>query len=126
VSFRRQALLLAAISVALYANTVRNGYVLDDGIVIQSNRFVERGLAGIPDILTRDAFYSHYAQMGVSEDQLSGGRYRPLSIVTFAVEQSLVGDHASERRRLHLLDEKTIALRHGVALARQLDPPPIH
>jgi hypothetical protein len=103
VSFRRQALLLAAIAVALYANTVGNGYALDDGIVIQSNRFVERGLAGIPDILTRDAFHSHYAQMGVDEDQLSGGRYRPLSIVTFAIEQTLVGDNAGERHLVNVL-----------------------
>ena len=103
MSFRRQALLLAAIAVALYANTVWNGYALDDGIVIQSNEFVERGLAGILDILGNDAFHSHYVQMGVDEDQLSGGRYRPLSIVTFAVEQALVGDHAGERHLVNVL-----------------------
>lgn len=89
-SFTIQALFIALLAIVLYANTFNNGYALDDTAVIVSNEFVHQGFAGIPDILTKDVYYSYYNQLG-SSDQLKGGRYRPLSVVSFAVEQQLFG-----------------------------------
>ncbi|HWR96847.1 MAG TPA: tetratricopeptide repeat protein [Candidatus Methanoperedens sp.] len=91
--FRRRwapYVVLAVAAATLYANTLRHGYALDDGIVINRNRHVLAGLGGIPAILGSDSYQSYYEQMaGLS--RLPGGRYRPLSLVSFALEQELVG-----------------------------------
>lgn len=85
------ALILVILGFLFYGNSMKNEYALDDGIVIAQNQYVQRGFDGIDSILTRDAYDSFYKQMG-STQQLSGGRYRPLSIVTFAIEQGLFTD----------------------------------
>ena len=89
-SFRFQALFIAILSLVFYSNTISNEYALDDTAVILKNEYVYQGFAGIPSILTKDAFDSYYKQFKTS-NQLSGGRYRPLSIVTFAIEQQFMG-----------------------------------
>lgn len=89
-SFKIQALILVILGFILYSNSFTNEYALDDGIVIQKNDYVQRGVRGIPKILTTDAYDSFYRQMHAKQ-QLSGGRYRPLSVVTFAIEQELFG-----------------------------------
>lgn len=88
--FKVQAIVVAVLSILLYANTFRHEYALDDTIVIAKNEYVYEGFAGIGSILTKDAFDSYYKQFN-SSNQLSGGRYRPLSIVTFAIEQQFLG-----------------------------------
>src|SRR5204863_2298118 len=94
LDLKTQCLVLAGLGLILYANTFTNLYAFDDGIVIQKNQSVQEGLAGIPKIFASDVYASFYAQMGV-EQQLSGGRYRPLSIATFALEQQLFGSKKS-------------------------------
>lgn len=91
--FKKQALILVFIGFVFYANSFWNEYALDDGIVIQKNDHVQDGFRGIPKILSTDAYESFYRQMGAKQ-QLSGGRYRPLSVVTFAIEQQLFGSSA--------------------------------
>jgi hypothetical protein len=81
--------ILAIIGIGFYFNTINNEFALDDGIIIHQNEFVMKGTKGTKDILTHDAYYSFYRQMN-AEDQLAGGRYRPLSVVSFAVEQSFI------------------------------------
>jgi hypothetical protein len=84
-NFWIEACLLTVIGLALYFNTFFNEYALDDRRVIIQNDFVRKGFAGIKDILLNDTYASYHKQMG-SLQQLSGGRYRPLSIITFAIE----------------------------------------
>lgn len=91
--FKTQALILIVIGFIFYSNSFFNEYALDDGIVIQKNDYVQQGFRGIPKILSTDAYDSFYRQMGAKQ-QLSGGRYRPLSVVTFAIEQQLFGSNA--------------------------------
>ncbi|HLP21945.1 MAG TPA: tetratricopeptide repeat protein [Chitinophagales bacterium] len=77
-------------------NTLSNQYALDDEMVIAKNMALQQGLAGIPKILTTDAYQSYLDLMGANSP-LTGGRYRPLSIVSFAIEQQLFGDaHGTE------------------------------
>lgn len=92
-SFKMQALILAFIGFVFYANSFKNEYALDDGIVIQNNDYVQEGFRGIPKIMSTDAYESFYRHMGAKQ-QLSGGRYRPLSVVTFAIEQQIFGSNA--------------------------------
>ena len=91
--FKKQALILVFIGFVFYSNSFWNEYALDDGIVIQKNDHVQDGFRGIPKILSTDAYESFYRQMGAKQ-QLSGGRYRPLSVVTFAIEQQIFGSNA--------------------------------
>jgi protein O-mannosyl-transferase len=95
-SFNFRALILVVVGLILYANTLFNEYALDDGIVIEKNEYVQEGLRGIPKILSTDAYESYYKQMNAKQ-QLAGGRYRPLSLVTFAVEQQLFGSKEKEK-----------------------------
>jgi protein O-mannosyl-transferase len=89
-SFRNQAIIVATLAFLLFCNTFKNEYALDDTIVIVKNEYVYEGFAGLHSIFTKDAFDSYYKQFN-SSNQLSGGRYRPLSIATFAVEQQFMG-----------------------------------
>ncbi len=88
--FKVQAILVAVLAFAMYCNTIQNEYALDDTIVIVDNEYVYEGFAGLQSIMTKDAFDSYYKQFN-SSNQLSGGRYRPLSIATFAIEQQFLG-----------------------------------
>ncbi|NQY66205.1 MAG: glycosyltransferase family 39 protein [Flavobacteriales bacterium] len=73
----------------LYVNTVSFDYTLDDKIVITHNQFTKQGFAGISDILSTDLFVGFY---GKKKDLVAGGRYRPLSLITFAIEYELFGE----------------------------------
>lgn len=95
-SFKIQAFILIGIGLVMYSNSFFNEYALDDGIVIQKNEYVQQGLRGIPKILSTDAYDSFYRQMNAKQ-QLSGGRYRPLSVVTFALEQQIFGAETSAK-----------------------------
>ncbi len=88
--FKIQAIIVGVLAFVLYVNTSKNEYALDDTIAIVKNEYVWEGFAGIPSIMTKDAFDSYYKQFN-SSNQLSGGRYRPLSQVSFAIEQQFFG-----------------------------------
>ena len=103
-SFSVQAVILALIGFVFYFNTFNNAYALDDGIIIAKNQYVQQGFKSIPNIMGKDAFDSYYTSLNAT-NQLSGGRYRPLSIVTFAVEQELFGDS---------IDYSKVAAAYGV------------
>lgn len=87
---RNIQLALGVISFLLYANTLGHDFALDDAIVITENVLTQKGIAGIPDLLTHDSFYGFFQVEG--KDQLvEGGRYRPLSLVLFAFLYQLFG-----------------------------------
>lgn len=90
LSFRGQAIIVALLAFVLYCNTFYHEFAHDDGIVIVKNEFVLKGTAGIKDIMTKDAYHSYYRQLNTT-NQLKGGRFRPLSIITFALEQQFLG-----------------------------------
>ncbi len=83
----------------LYANTVNFGYVLDDKIVVTANQITKKGFEGVLDHFTHDLMDGFWAeQYGISVDDLEknslvvGGRYRPLSVATYAIEWELFGE----------------------------------
>ena len=88
-TFKIQAIIVGVLAFVFYMNTFQSEYALDDTIVIVKNEYVYEGFAGLYSIFTKDAFDSYYKQFN-SSNQLSGGRYRPLSIATFAVEQQFL------------------------------------
>ena len=81
-------LIFLGLSFALYFQCIPYGYVLDDKIVLSENKFTTNGLAGIKDIFKYDTFQGYFSE---KKDLLEGGRYRPLSLVTFAIEHEIAG-----------------------------------
>ncbi len=73
---------------ALYWNTLPYEYVLDDKIVISENNYTKKGISGVKDIFTTESFQGYF---GEQKDLIVGGRYRPLSIVSFAIEYQFFG-----------------------------------
>lgn len=82
------AVFLFFLAVILYANSLSNGYALDDTLMITKNEFTQMGVKGIGKIMSTDAFVGFF---GEEKNLLPGGRYRPLSHVLFAVEYELFG-----------------------------------
>ncbi len=85
-----QALMVLLFGFLLYANTIGHDYAVDDMIVIQKNKLTNQGFEGIGKIMTTDAFYGFF---GEDYKFVAGGRYRPLSIVTFAIEVQFFGQN---------------------------------
>lgn len=79
---------LVLLAFGLYGNTLGHLYALDDTMVITSNVYTKQGLRGIPNIFRHDTFRGF---LQAEKNLLSGGRYRPLSLATFAVEYQLAG-----------------------------------
>jgi len=89
LSSRTQTWIIIIICAVFYVNTLANQFALDDVMVLTGNNSVKQGLGGIGDILTKDSFYGYIG----SASNLSGGRWRPLSLIVFAVEYQFFNDN---------------------------------
>ncbi len=85
-----QYIIAFGVAILLYVNTIHHGFVLDDDVVIVRNTYVQQGFKGIPSIFSHDS-YAGFERVGEGESLLTGGRYRPLSLVFFAMIYSIVG-----------------------------------
>ena len=90
---RLQGLIVFALAFLLYANTLGHGFVLDDSIVITENMFTQKGASGIPGILSKDTFFGFFKVEG-KDALVSGGRYRPFTLVIFALLYQVAGKSA--------------------------------
>lgn len=75
--------LLAAVIFLLYGQTISHEYAIDDDLVTQNHRIVQKGFNGIPEIFTSYYFIDKKMQFG----------YRPLVMVSFAVEHQFFGQN---------------------------------
>ncbi|MBN8679127.1 MAG: hypothetical protein J0M29_12940 [Chitinophagales bacterium] len=82
------ALLMLVSAYGLYFIGLKYGYVLDDEMVYWKNEYVQKGLAGIRQIFSTDSFMGYFKEQ---KFLLEGGRYRPLSLATFAMEVQFFG-----------------------------------
>lgn len=78
--------LLIIIPFTFYLNSLFNGYALDDSAVITENRLTKKGLKGIKELATHHLFYGY-----MNNGDKSTGAYRPLSLITHAIEYHLFG-----------------------------------
>ncbi len=76
------ALFCALAGIILYCNTGMHGYVLDDKYVIINNQYVHEGLKGIPKLMNMEMWHFYLGKINL-------GYYRPLSMITFAIENSI-------------------------------------
>jgi protein O-mannosyl-transferase len=83
---------IVALSLLLYVNTLGHQFALDDAIVITENSFTQQGWKGFKGILTKDTFFGFFMEEGKA-NLVSGGRYRPLSLLLFALEYQFFGEN---------------------------------
>ena len=93
-------IVIAALSIAIYAQSIGFDYALDDTMVIVKNQFTKKGISGISDIFRYESFRGYF---GEQKQLLEGDRYRPLSIATFAVEQSLFNGNRAVSHAINIL-----------------------
>ncbi len=105
---------LAVLGFALYINTFGHQYALDDIAAVTQNLFVRAGLKGIPDLL-RTEFW-HFSNISL-------GYYRPLSLITFALEQQYFGDNPGYSHIINALLYGLTGLFMGVLLQKWLVSP---
>ena len=74
---------LLIVSVIIYYQATSYGYILDDKIVITDNKYTKEGIDGIYDLMTTESMTGYF---GEQKNLVQGNRYRPLSLVTFAME----------------------------------------
>ena len=84
-----QYLFVSLFVVVLYANSLSNGYVLDDKIVFTENAFARNGVSGIVDIMRYDSYKGYITEN--KKALIKPGHYTPLSVVSFAVEEEYWG-----------------------------------
>ncbi|HLP51224.1 MAG TPA: tetratricopeptide repeat protein [Chitinophagales bacterium] len=90
----------------LYSNTLWNRYAIDDTIVVTDNKFTKKGFGGIKDHFTHDMFEGFFGERGAK--LVSGGRYRPLSMTSLAVEYEIVRKMRGDKREV--IDDKNIIM----------------
>jgi len=86
----KPALLLGLIAFLLYSNTLNHEFAFDDSLVITENKITQKGFAGIAELASSDFFKGTYGDD--KGDELSGGRWRPLSLILIAAESQIFGD----------------------------------
>ncbi len=98
---RVQLLLIVVITLAFYGNSITNDFAFDDGEFYLANQFVQKGVGGIYDLFTKESMYGFYGHASL----VSGGRWRPLSLITFAIEKDYFGadPHVSHFINMFLL-----------------------
>jgi len=87
-SFYYVAAIFTLLGFGLYFQSIPYEFVLDDRLVILDNNFTKSGFSGVWDILSTDSFQGYF---GEQKDLVQGARYRPLSIVSFAIEYQFFG-----------------------------------
>ncbi len=95
-------MLIFALGFLVYANTLGHNYAQDDAIVITDNMFTTKGVSGFGGILQYDTFYGFFKEEGKAS-LVTGGRYRPFSLLTFALEYSIFGENPSVSHLLNAL-----------------------
>ncbi|MCX6294940.1 MAG: tetratricopeptide repeat protein [Bacteroidetes bacterium] len=84
---KHQLIILLILAFGLNLNTLFNQYAVDDPVVLTNNTLVQKGIKGIPEILTKDLLYGILKK----DVDLSGGRYRPVALIVFALEYQFFG-----------------------------------
>lgn len=78
-------IILSFLSLGFYFNTLFNQYALDDVVVITENRITKKGIDGIFELVSNDLMH------GFLKNGEKTGLYRPLSLLTHALEYEFFG-----------------------------------
>lgn len=92
---RIHQIILLTLIVLFYCNTLSLDFALDDRMVIMENEFALDGSwDGVRSIFTEDTFTGYF---GNDKSVVVGGRYRPMSQLSFMLEATLFGKKIKEK-----------------------------
>lgn len=92
---RIHRIIIIALALLCYANTLTLHYALDDRMVILESKYtLKGGWESVKAIFTEDTFSGYF---GAENSIVAGGRYRPMSQLTFMIETQLFGKDIQER-----------------------------
>lgn len=94
LSARMCAIIVFSFALVIYFNATFNSYNLDDELVTRGQRLTSRGISAIPDIFTQP----YYKDNAGYEYE-----YRPMVLVTFAIENSFFGETAAVSHVINVL-----------------------
>jgi protein O-mannosyl-transferase len=101
--YKKVQWIIFSIALLIYVNTVPNKWAIDDGLIIHQNNFVKRGVSGIPDIISKDAFAGFY---GKDINAIAGGRYRPLTPALFAIQAEVFASTKIDQNQAEVKDKE--------------------
>ncbi len=88
-------LIIIALALLCYANTLTLHFALDDRMVILESKYtIKGGWESVKAIFTEDTFTGYF---GSDHAIVAGGRYRPMSQLTYMIEFQLFGKDIRER-----------------------------
>ena len=105
-------ILLVVVSFLLYSGSFKNGFTLDDPFVVSANSYVARGMAAIPDLF-KTTFYQGFIRLPYDS-------YRPLPLITFAIQYQLFGPEATSFHVVNVLIYALCVVALFIFLARLL------
>lgn len=88
--------ILVLLVIILYSSSFNHGYTYDDAAVVSQNRYVQKGFAGIGDILRSQYFEGYDAHTNAMA-------YRPVSLISYAVEYELFGQDAQPHHAISII-----------------------
>jgi protein O-mannosyl-transferase len=87
--------ILAIVPLVFYFNTLFNKYALDDRVVITENKLTKKGITAIPELVSHNLYHG-YVKVKV-------GLYRPLPLLTHALEYGLFGKSPAISHLINLI-----------------------
>ena len=94
ISYRKYYFILLAIVLLVFGNTLFNGYNLDDNLVTQKHVLTSKGLSSINKIFSQ-SYYSNNVDLGFG--------YRPIVLLSFAIEHQFLGESAKTSHFINLI-----------------------
>ena len=88
-------IIIAILALLCFANTLTLHYALDDRMVILESKYtIKGGWESVKSIFTEDTFTGYF---GSDHSIVAGGRYRPMSHLTYMIECQLFGKGIKEK-----------------------------
>jgi len=112
--------MVVALCFVCFGNTMFNEYALDDTMVITQNEYVKKG--EIWKIFLHDTFKGRYGDQQIN---LPGGRYRPLSVASLAIEYQIFTDTETKNIILEKLREEKDAAGNVIKATQNDDDAPL-
>jgi tetratricopeptide (TPR) repeat protein len=94
ISNNKYYIILLTIVLLVFGNTLFNGYNLDDNLVTQKHVLTSKGLSSINKIFSQ-SYYSNNVDLGFG--------YRPIVLLSFAMEHQFLGESAKTSHFINLI-----------------------
>jgi tetratricopeptide (TPR) repeat protein len=94
LSIKKCYVVILAIILIVFGNTLFNGYNLDDNLVTQKHILTSKGLSSINKIFSQ-SYYSNNVDLGFG--------YRPIVLLSFAIEHQFLGENAKTSHFINLI-----------------------